>query len=286
MKIGFIGIGVMGSSMARHLMEADHEVAVYTRTRSKAQPLLDAGADWAENPAALASGKEAIITIVGYPEDVESVYLGAEGLLANADPGTLLIDMTTSRPDLAQTLGQKGRQHGLGVLDAPVSGGDVGARKARLSIMVGGPREDFDRALPLFQVMGQNIVYQGEAGAGQHTKMSNQIAIAAGMVAVCESMAYAEKAGLDPKTVLESIGKGAAGSWSLNNLAPRMIEGDEKPGFYVKHFIKDMRIAKESAKKLGLETPGLDLALQLYEELSSQGGDECGTQALYRLFRS
>jgi 3-hydroxyisobutyrate dehydrogenase len=282
--IGFIGIGVMGHSMAGHLMAAGHKVHVYTRTKSKADDLLEKGAVWEETVASLAQRSQVIISIVGYPKDVEEIYLRQTGILAHAAPGTLAIDMTTSAPDLAVRLWDAGRQKDIKVLDAPVSGGDLGARNATLSIMVGGDKNTFDEALPILEVMGGNIVFQGAAGAGQHTKMANQIAIAAGMVAVCESLAYAKKSGLDPDTVLKSIGQGAAGSWSLNNLGPRIIKGDDQPGFFIKHFIKDMGIAVDSARRMNLSTPGLDLALSLYEKMADQGLGDNGTQALYKLF--
>ena len=222
--------------------------------------------------------------MVGYSDDIRKIYFGEKGIFENAKPGTIAIDMTTSSPELARELYRTGKSHSIEVLDAPVSGGDTGARNAVLSIMVGGDRKIFDTAYPLFEIMGTNIVFQGTAGSGQHTKVANQIAIAAGMVAVCEALAYAEKAGLDRETVLKSIGKGAAGSWTLNNLGPRMIAGDFEPGFYVKHFIKDMKIALESSDNLGLETPGLALAEKLYQSLADKGYENKGTQVLYKLF--
>ncbi len=283
-RIGFIGSGVMGRSMAGHILEKGYNLCIYTRTRSKAADLLAKGAVWAPSAGDLAKQSDVIISIVGYPADVEQIYLGPDGILENAASGTLAIDMTTSDPALARTLYKEGQKKGIHVLDAPVSGGDLGARNATLSIMVGGDEPDFNTALPLLEVMGKNIVYQGPAGSGQHTKMANQIAIAAGMVAVCEALAYAKQAGLNPETVLASIGQGAAGSWSLNNLGPRMINQDFAPGFYVKHFIKDMTIAADSAQTLGLETPGLDLAKKLYHRLAEKGCENDGTQALFKLF--
>lgn len=274
----------MGHSMAGHLLAAGHEMHLYTRTKSKAGDLVEKGAVWEDSVASLARNSEVIITIVGYPADVEEVYLGEGGILAHAAPGTLAIDMTTSAPDLAVGLWEAGKEKNIKVLDAPVSGGDLGARNATLSIMVGGDKAVFEQALPILEIMGENIVYQGAAGAGQHTKMANQIAIAAGMVAVCESLVYAKKSGLDPETVLKSIGQGAAGSWSLNNLGPRIIKGDDQPGFFIKHFIKDMGIAVDSARRMNLSTPGLDLALSLYEKMADQGLEDNGTQALYKLF--
>jgi len=284
MDIGFIGIGVMGKSMAGHLLAAGHRVYVYTRTKVKAEELLSRGAVWRDSPAEIAASGEAVITMVGYPSDVEQVYFGEGGLIANSRPGTLLIDMTTSSPALAKRIYDAAKERGLRALDAPVSGGDVGAREARLSIMVGGDRDAFEAARPIFELMGKNIVLQGGPGAGQHTKMVNQIAIASGMLGVCEAIAYAEKAGLDPSAVLSCIETGAAASWSLSNLGRRIIAGNFEPGFFVKHFIKDMKIALDSAAEMGLDLPGLALAKQMYERLSSLGYADKGTQALYKLY--
>ncbi|MET1030265.1 NAD(P)-dependent oxidoreductase [Domibacillus tundrae] len=283
--VGFIGTGVMGKSMAGHLMYAGYPVIVYNRTKAKAEDLLAAGAVWKETPADVAKEADVIITIVGYPSDVEAVYLGEEGILANAKPGSYAIDMTTSSPILAKKLYEEGKKKDIHVLDAPVSGGDVGAKNGTLTIMAGGTKEDFDAVKPILEVMGGNIILQGRAGAGQHTKMCNQIAIASNMMGVAEAIVYAEKAGLDPEQVLGSIASGAAGSWSLANLAPRMIKGDFEPGFYIKHFIKDMNIAIESAEAMGMNTPGLTLAKSLYEKLSEQGHDDKGTQAIYLLLK-
>ncbi|MBX0356846.1 NAD(P)-dependent oxidoreductase [Halobacillus sp. Nhm2S1] len=283
--IGFIGAGVMGKSMARNLMKAGYELNVFTRTKEKAEDLVAEGANWKQSVAALAEHSDVVLTIVGYPSDVEEVYFGGDGILENAKPGSYIIDMTTSSPDLAREIAGKAEAKGIHAYDAPVSGGDVGAKNAKLTIMVGGIEKKFDEILLIFQAMGENIVLQGEAGAGQHTKMSNQIAIASGMLGVCEAITYAEKAGLDPKKVLSSIQFGAAGSWSLSNLGPRMIDGDFDPGFYVKHFIKDMKIAIDSAENMQIPVPGLKLAKQLYEELSEAGGDNDGTQALYKYYQ-
>ncbi|MDA1277555.1 MAG: NAD(P)-dependent oxidoreductase [Verrucomicrobia bacterium] len=282
--IAFIGTGVMGRSMAGHLLSAGHPLNVFTRSKAKADPLVSQGAVWRNSIAEAAEESEIIITIVGFPADVESVYLGDGGIVANAKAGSLLIDMTTSSPDLAVRIYDEARKKGSQSLDAPVSGGDIGAREARLSIMVGGDAEAFERAKPAFEKMGKNIVLQGRAGSGQHTKMCNQIAIASGMVAICEAMAYAKRSGLDPVTVLKSIESGAAGSWSLTNLAPRFLKGNFDPGFFVKHFIKDMRIALESAERMKLELPGLAQAKKLYEKLAAQGGENFGTQALFKLY--
>jgi 3-hydroxyisobutyrate dehydrogenase len=282
--IGFVGTGVMGKSMAGHFLKAGYPVLVYTRSKEKAEDLLAQGAVWKETVAALAREADVVITMVGYPHDVEEVYLGADGLIANAKPGSYLIDMTTSKPALAQKLYEEAKKRGLHALDAPVSGGDIGARDARLTIMVGGDQGAFAEMEPLLKIMGTNVILQGGPGAGQHTKMCNQIAIASNMMGVCEAIAYAKRAGLDPVRVLDSIAAGAAGSWSLSNLAPRMIAGNFDPGFYIKHMIKDMTIALESAKEMGLLTPGLELSKSLYEELAAEGEENSGTQALIKWY--
>jgi len=282
--IGFVGTGVMGKSMASHFISAGYPVLVYTRSKDKAEELLSQGAVWKERVADLASEADVIITMVGYPHDVEEVYLGEQGVIAHAKPGTYLIDMTTSKPSLAQRIYEEAKKHALHSLDAPVSGGDIGARDAKLTIMVGGDQEAFDEMAPLLRIMGTNVILQGGPGAGQHTKMCNQITIASNMIGVCEAISYAKKAGLDPSRVLDSIGAGAAGSWSLNNLAPRMIAGNYAPGFYIKHMIKDMSIALESAKEMGLLTPGLELAKSLYDEMAAEGEENSGTQALIKWY--
>lgn len=282
--IGFVGTGVMGKSMARNLLKAGYTVNVYTRTKAKAEQLLQLGATWMDSVKELASSSSVIITIVGYPQDVEEVYFGNNGIIENAREGTYVIDMTTSKPSLAVKIYEHAKTRNLHALDAPVSGGDIGARDGKLAIMVGGDSDAFHAVLPILKVMGQNIILQGKAGSGQHTKMVNQIKIASNMIGVCEAIAYAKKAGLDPHKVLETITTGAAGSWSLSNLAPRMINEDYAPGFYVKHFIKDMKIALESAKEMGLMTPGLELSLSLYEQLAESGEEDSGTQALIKLF--
>jgi len=280
--IGFIGTGVMGKSMASHLLKAGYPLYVYTRTQEKAKELLDQGANWATTPKEIAERANVIITIVGYPSDVEEVYLGKDGLVTNGHENTCLIDMTTSTPSLAEKIYQEAKKKGMFALDAPVSGGDIGAREARLAIMVGGDQEAFNHVKPVLDVMGSNIVLQGKAGAGQHTKMCNQIAIASNMLGVMEAVVYAEKAGLNPENVLKTITTGAAGSWSLSNLAPRVIKGDFEPGFMIKHFIKDMGIALEEAEKMGLDMPGLALAQSLYKKLAEDGLSDRGTQALYK----
>lgn len=282
--IGFIGTGVMGRSMAKNLLKAGYRLNVYNRTKASAQELVELGATWVETVAELAVQSQVVITMVGYPRDVEEVYLGQNGLMAHSQVGSFLVDMTTSSPLLAKKIAEAGKEKGIHILDAPVSGGDIGARDAKLVIMVGGEAEAFNEVKPIFEVMGTNILLQGSAGSGQYTKMCNQITIASNMIGVSEAMAYAQKADLDPSRVLESIGGGAAGSWSLNNLAPRMIAGNFDPGFYVKHFIKDMNIALESAKEMGLKTPGLELAKSLYEKLVAEGEENSGTQVLFKLY--
>lgn len=283
-KIGFIGTGVMGKEMIRNLMRSGYELYVYNRTKEKAKDLVEEGAQWKNTPGEIAQVADVVITMVGYPKDVEEVYFGESGIIANAKKGSYIIDMTTSSPMLAKNIYNKAKDRGIYALDAPVSGGDVGAMEGKLSIMVGGEKLVFNKVLPILEVMGTNIVLQGSAGAGQYTKMANQIAIASNMMGVCEAMAYAKKAGLNPETVLKSIGQGAAGSWSLSNLAPRMIKGDFAPGFYIKHFIKDMNIAIESAEELELNMPGLELAKFLYDKLAQMGEENSGTQALYKLY--
>lgn len=282
--VGFIGTGVMGKSMAGHLLKAGYRVLVYTRTKAKAEDIIQAGAEWKETVAGLAAESRLIVTMVGYPSDVEEVYLGENGILNHAQADSYFMDMTTSTPSLAARIYTAAKEKGMHALDAPVSGGDIGAREARLSIMVGGDEEDFEAVRPVLEIMGKNIVYQGKAGSGQHTKMCNQIAIASNMIGVCEAIAYAKKAGLDPLYVLKSIETGAAGSFSLSNLAPRMLKGDFEPGFYIKHFIKDMNIALQAAEEMGLMTPGLELARSLYQQLAEKGEENSGTQALYKLY--
>ncbi|WP_066187525.1 NAD(P)-dependent oxidoreductase [Gracilibacillus timonensis] len=283
-KIGFIGTGVMGKSMAEQLMDAGHTVHVYTRTKDKAANLLQSGAIWEQTVAEVAEKADIVITMVGYPTDVEEIYFGNDGIMAHAHPGSFLIDMTTSDPGLAEKIYQEATEKGLHSLDAPVSGGDIGAQNAELTIMVGGTQEDYAEVLPILELMGENIVLQGPPGAGQHTKLANQVAIASNMIGVAEAIMYAKQAGLDPVRVLKSIATGAAGSWSLSNLGPRMIKNDTDPGFYIKHFIKDMKIALQNAKKLGLDTPGLALSLELYEELAARGMEDRGTQALIKWY--
>lgn len=280
-KIGFIGIGVMGKSIVKHLLKANYPVAVYTRTKSKAEDLLEIGATWAETASEVTENADVIITMVGYPADVEHVYFGEKGVFEGSKAGQIIVDMTTSSPELAKKIAARANELQMSSVDAPVSGGDVGAQNGVLSIMCGGERTAFDAIHPILSVFGKDIVYQGGPGAGQHTKMANQIAIATNMIGVCEAIVYAEKAGLDPEIVLSSISSGAAGSWSLSNLAPRILKDDFEPGFYVKHFLKDMDIALAEAEMMQLELPGLSLARGMYNELIEKGYGEKGTQALY-----
>jgi 3-hydroxyisobutyrate dehydrogenase len=279
-RIGWIGTGVMGGSMCGHLMAAGFSATVYNRTREKAQTLLDRGARWAETPKAVAEASDVVFSIVGFPADVRAVTLGPESSLSGSRPGTILVDMTTSEPSLAIEIATAAKKVGVQSVDAPVSGGDVGAREARLSIMIGGEKEVVDSLAPCWQAMGKTIVHQGGPGAGQHTKMVNQTLIAAGMVGVCEALLYGYRAGLDLKVVLESVASGAAGSWSLSNLGPRIIDGNFAPGFMVEHFIKDMGIALAESKRMGLSMPGLALAHQLYISLAARGHRRDGTHAL------
>jgi 3-hydroxyisobutyrate dehydrogenase len=279
-RVGWIGTGVMGRWMCQHLMDKGYQAVVYNRSKDKARPLLDAGAGWGDTPRAVAEQADVIFAIVGFPRDVREVFLSAEGALAGSKPGNILVDMTTSEPSLAQEIYQVARARQVAAVDAPVSGGDVGAKNATLSIMVGGDADAVDAVRPLLECMGKTIVHQGPAGSGQHTKMVNQVLIASNMIGVCEALLYAYKAGLDAKTVLQSVGPGAAGSWSLNNLGPRIIDRNFEPGFFVEHFIKDMKIALDEAERMNLALPGLALAKQLYEAVRAQGYGRKGTHAL------
>ena len=279
-KLGWIGTGVMGRWMCQHLMDLEYETTVYNRTQSKAQPLIDAGATWADSPSEVAAASDVIFTIVGFPPDVREVYLGDTGILNGAKAGSIIVDMTTTEPSLAQEIYDEAKAQDIASVDAPVSGGDVGAREARLSIMVGGDESAVQAIMPLFSAMGKNIVHQGGAGAGQHTKMCNQITISGTMIGVCEGLIYGHKAGLDLETMLSSISGGAAACWSLDNLAPRVLKRDFDPGFFVEHFIKDMSIALDEARKMNLSLPGLALVHQLYTAVQAQGHGRLGTQAL------
>ena len=282
--IGFIGTGIMGKSMAGHLLDAGFTLHLYNRSRDKAVALIDRGATWHSDVASLARACDAVITVVGYPVDVRQVYLGDSGLIANARPGAILIDMTTSNPSLARLIADTARARDVRTLDAPVSGGDTGAREGTLAIMVGGEAETFDRAMPLFQAMGKMIRLLGPAGAGQHTKMVNQIVISGTIMGVAEGMAYARRCGLDAETVLDVIGTGAAAGAQLRSQAPKMNAGDFAPGFYIHHFLKDMGIALDEAQAMGLDLPSLALSKSRYEELAALGYGEDGTQALLRLY--
>ena len=279
-KIGWVGTGVMGRWMCQHVMDLGYTATIFTRTKSKADPLLKAGATWAGSPAEVAESSDITFTIVGFPEDVRQVYLGENGILTTAKSGSIVVDMTTTEPSLAIEIHQAARAKGVSSIDAPVSGGDVGAREARLAIMIGGDQEAVDAIHPLFEAMGQNIVYQGEAGSGQHTKMCNQITISGTMIGVCEALLYGAKAGLDLEIMLSTISKGAAGCWSLDNLAPRVLKRNFDPGFFVEHFIKDMGIALDEAKRMGISLPGLSLVHQLYLATQAQGHGRLGTHAL------
>jgi 3-hydroxyisobutyrate dehydrogenase len=280
MKIGWIGTGVMGQSMAGHLQNAGHKLYIFNRTRSKAENLLGKGARWCDSPVAVAQQAEIVFTIVGFPADVEEIYLGPKGLLSAKGACRLLVDMTTTEPSLARRIAETALEKGLQSLDAPVSGGDVGAKNATLAIMVGGDKGAYDAGLPLFQLMGKNIAHMGAPGSGQHTKMCNQILISGIMISLCESLLYAAKSGLDPQAVIDIVSQGAAGSWSLSNIGPRILKGDYNPGFYVEHFIKDMGIALKEAAAMNLSLPGLALVHQLYLALKAQGHGRLGTQAL------
>ncbi|MFI5289876.1 MAG: NAD(P)-dependent oxidoreductase [Polyangia bacterium] len=279
-RIGFIGTGVMGRSMCGHLIARGFSVTVHSRTRAKAQALVDGGASWADSPREVAARSDVVFAIVGFPAEVREVMLGENGALAGAKPGTILVDMSTSAPELAREIDVAARARGCRSVDAPVSGGDIGAREARLSIMIGGDPEIVSALEPCWSAMGKTFVRQGGAGAGQHTKMVNQILIATGMIGVCEALLYAHKAGLELETVMQSVASGAAGSWSLSNYGPRIIAGNFEPGFFVEHFIKDMGIALAEARRMNLSLPGLALAEQLYVSVAACGFGKKGTQAL------
>lgn len=279
-RIGWIGLGVMGRSMCGHLMDRGFTATVYTRTRSTADALVGKGASWADSPKAVAEASDVVFTIVGFPADVRQVVLGPDGALAGCSGGEVLVDMTTSEPSLAVEIYERAKAKGVASVDAPVSGGDVGAKEARLSIMIGGDEDIVDALRPCWDAMGKAVVRQGGPGAGQHTKMVNQTLIATNMIGVCEALLYAYRAGLDLETVMESVASGAAGSWSLSNYGPRMMANDFDPGFFVEHFVKDMGIALDEAKRMNLSLPGLALAHQLYVALQAQGGSRNGTQAL------
>lgn len=282
-RIGWIGTGVMGASMCGHLLAAGHRLTVFNRTREKAENLLGKGAVWADTPRAVAQNSDIVFTMVGFPDDVREVMLRDDGVLAGAKSGDTVVDMTTSSPDLARTIHRECAAKGLTALDAPVSGGDVGAREATLAIMVGGDRTVFQAVTPLFEILGKTIALMGGPGAGQHTKMANQILIAGTMIGVVESLIYTHRAGLDVHKVIDVIGKGAASSWSINNLGRRIADNDFTPGFYIKHFVKDMGIALEEARRTRLSLPGLALVNQFYVSAMAMGWEDLGTQGLYRV---
>ncbi len=284
-SIGFIGTGIMGASVASHLLSQGYPLSIYNRTKEKANALLMKGAQWAESPKAIAATCQVIFTMLGYPEDVKKTYLDADGLILNAKPNAILIDMTSSSPSIAKEIAIACKNQNIYTLDAPVSGGDSGAKNGKLSIMVGGEKATFETVLPLFKIFGKTIVYQGPSGSGQHTKLSNQILIASYMIGICEAFQYAKKNGLNPETVLESVSGGAAGSWSLINLGPKMLRGDYAPGFYIHHFIKDMQIAVDECQQINLELHNLKNCLTLYGKLPDSFKKTKGTQAIYELFQ-
>jgi 3-hydroxyisobutyrate dehydrogenase len=279
-RIGWVGTGVMGRWMCQHAIQTGYSATVYNRSRDKAQPLIELGAAFADSPKAVAERSDVVFAIVGFPKDVREVFLGSAGALAGSKSGTILVDMTTSDPSLAKEIAAAAKAKGVHALDAPVSGGDVGAKNAALSIMIGGDKEVVDAVTPVFEAMGKTIVHQGPAGSGQHTKMVNQILISSTMVALCEGLLYAYKAGLDLETVLKSVSVGAAGSKSLDIYGPRLLARNFEPGFYVEHFLKDMGIALAEAERMNLCLPGLALTKQLYEAVRAQGYGRKGTQAL------
>lgn len=284
-KIGFIGVGVMGRSMVFNLMKKGYDLFIYTRTKSKVLDVIEKGAVWCETIEECVKDVDAVITIVGFPNDVEEVYFGPEGILNNAKPDTFLIDMTTTSPKLSERIYKEGKNKGMRILDAPVTGGDVGAKNGTLSIMVGGDKEDYDACYPIFEVLGSNIVYHGPAGRGQHAKMANQIAIAGCISGVCESLTYAKSAGLDLQKVLDTVSTGSAGSWQMTNMAPRILDGDFEPGFFIKHFVKDMKIAFDEAKDRDMKLEMLSCVLNMYNELADKKGlGEKGTQALVKYY--
>ncbi|MGD2047139.1 MAG: NAD(P)-dependent oxidoreductase [Gemmatimonadota bacterium] len=280
-RIGWIGLGVMGRSMCGHLIDKGFSATVYTRTRSTADSVIEKGAEWADSPKAVAEKSDVVFSIVGFPSDVREVILGDDGALAGCESGNVIVDMTTSEPSLAEEIYEAAKAKGVSTVDAPVSGGDVGAKEARLSIMIGGDEDVVAALQPCWDAMGKTIVRQGGPGAGQHTKMVNQTLIAAGMIAVCEGLLYAYKAGLDLETVMQSVASGAAGSWSLSNLGTRIIDNNFDPGFFVEHFVKDMGIALSEARRMNLALPGLALAHQFYTAVIAQGRGRLGTHALH-----
>lgn len=284
MRIGFIGTGVMGKSIVGHFLAAGHEVSVFNRTKSKTDELVAKGAVWKDTPAEVTTFSEIVFSMVGYPSDVEEIYYGEKGILSVDVTNKILIDLTTSTPTLAEKIYQTAKEKGAASLDAPVSGGDLGAQNGTLTIMVGGDQVAYDRVTPLFEIMGKSYSLQGAAGAGQHTKMANQIMIAGTMTGLTEMLVYAKAADLDVEKVLDTLSGGAAQNWSMTNYAPRILKADYSPGFFVKHFIKDLKIALDEAKKMQLDLPATKLATELYERLADQGFENDGTQALIKLW--
>ncbi|MDA7858341.1 NAD(P)-dependent oxidoreductase [Mariniblastus sp.] len=279
-KIGWVGTGVMGHSMCRHLMDQGFQVSIFSRTREKAADLIAAGASWCDSPKQVAQASDVVFSIVGLPSDVREVFLSDHGVLAGCKSGNVVVDMTTSEPQLAIEITEAARALGVHSVDAPVSGGDVGAQAGTLSIMIGGESEVVAALEPCWKAMGKTYVRQGDAGCGQHAKIVNQILVAAGMIGVCESLLYAQQSGLDLDTVLKSVSSGAAGSWALSNLAPRIVSGHFDPGFFVDHFVKDLGIAMQESKRMSLKLPGLELACELYDRVVTRGDGHLGTHAL------
>lgn len=284
MELGFIGTGVMGQSMVGHLLAAGHQVAVYNRTKSKTDSLIEKGATWYDTPTEVAAHSEVVFTMVGYPSDVEEVYFGDKGIFRTDITGKVLVDFTTSTPDLAERIAQEAAEKGGVSLDAPVSGGDLGAQNATLTIMVGGDQAAYERVLPLFKIVGKSYQLQGGPGKGQHTKMANQIMIAGTMTGLTEMLVYAQAAGLDLPQVIQTLSGGGANNWSMTNYSPRILKEDYSPGFFVKHFIKDLGIALDEAAKMNLDLPSTRLAKSLYDQLADKGFENDGTQALIKLW--
>ena len=282
--LGFIGTGVMGYSMAGHLLDAGNELHVYNRTKAKTDGLVSRGAVWEESPAEMACKCDVIFSIVGFPQDVEEVYMGKKGLIGNCREGALVVDMTTSSPKLAKRIYESGKKCGTKVLDAPVTGGDKGAREATLTIFAGGDKDAYEAALPYFHTMGRTVKYMGAAGSGQYAKLANQIVIAGTMTGMCEALSFAKACKLNLGDLLEAMLGGSANTWSLANYGPRILKGDFEPGFFVKHYIKDMKLAEEAADELDMDLPALSLTRELYEELAEGGFEDKGTQSLYCLY--
>ena len=280
-KIGWIGTGIMGAPMCSHVMSGGYQTFVYNRSREKAVDLIYNGASWCDSPSDVASSSDIIFSIVGFPKDVREVYFGEEGVFSSLGPDKVVVDMTTTEPSLSVEIYNKARELGSYSVDAPVSGGDIGARNAKLSIMVGGDKVVVDLIMPLLTLMGQQIVYEGGPGAGQHTKVCNQITVAGIMIGICEALLYCYKAGLDQNTMIKTVCAGAASTWLMENLAPKIVEGDFDPGFLVEHFIKDLGIALSEAERMNIKLPGLELAKTLYEKTREMGHGRLGTQALY-----